>query len=235
VRAAEPDVDLSLLVSALLVPLLFWAAYHYYHDRHRPEPVANLAIALGLGALASPLASLVYDLLDALGLRFDVIELASSNVVGLLAYSVLGIGLIEELAKMLPFVLVVLRLPDFDEPLDGIIYASFIALGFATAENLLYVQVLTPTEAIARGFAGPAVHVVFASVWGYRLGLLKLKGGNVIRGTLVWLGAGALLHGGYDFIVLGYSSSGLAIASILVVTLWVRRLTVVWRLNRRSV
>jgi RsiW-degrading membrane proteinase PrsW (M82 family) len=30
---------------------------------------------------------------------------------------------------------VALRLPAFDEPLDGIIYASFIALGYAAIEN----------------------------------------------------------------------------------------------------
>jgi len=38
----------------------------------------------------------------------------------------LAVGPIEEISKLLLFVLVVLRLKGSDEPLDGIIYASFI-------------------------------------------------------------------------------------------------------------
>jgi RsiW-degrading membrane proteinase PrsW (M82 family) len=49
--------------------------------------------------------------------------------------------------------LIVLRFRSFDEPFDGIIYASFIALCYATTENVQYLQYLTPIEAIARGFA----------------------------------------------------------------------------------
>jgi len=232
--ADDDRVNPTLLVSALLAPLLFWAAYHYYHDRHRPEPVANLLIAIALGGLASLLAGLGYDLLARFGLRYDVISLASTNVPGLLAYSVLGIGLIEELAKMLPFLLVVLRFRDFDEPLDGIVYASFLALGFATVENVIYLAALTPAEAVARGFAGPAVHIVFASLWGYRIGYTLLTGGNVIRAALAWLAVAALLHGAYDFVVLGYSGTGLVFAALLVLTLWLWRLRVVWRLNARG-
>jgi len=42
----------SVLIFLLLAPFGFWAAYHYYHDRHRPEPTANLVVCIGLGAAA---------------------------------------------------------------------------------------------------------------------------------------------------------------------------------------
>jgi len=124
-------VSAELLLYAVLLPLLFWVVYHYYHDRHRPEPVINLMITLGLGVGSSLLASLGYLGLDMLGWRFDALDLAETDLLGLALYAVLGIGLIEELAKLVPFLLVVLRFSDFDEPLDGIVYASFLALGFA--------------------------------------------------------------------------------------------------------
>ena len=57
--------------------------------------------------------------------------MAETNLPGLITYAILGIGLIEELAKMIPFVLVIIHLKSFNEPIDGLIYASFIALGFA--------------------------------------------------------------------------------------------------------
>jgi RsiW-degrading membrane proteinase PrsW (M82 family) len=43
------------------------------------------------------------------------------------------------------------RFRAFDEDLDGIIYASFIAMGYATMENLHNLEYLTKNEAIARG------------------------------------------------------------------------------------
>jgi len=62
---------------------------------------------------------------------------------------------------------VALRLPAFDEPLDGIIYASFIALGYAAIENYYYLDFLTGLESAARGFAGPVIHILFASIWAH--------------------------------------------------------------------
>lgn len=222
----------DLLLYAVLLPVVFWAVYHYYHDRHRPEPVLNLVITLGLGVASSLLATLGYLGLDAVGMRFDAFALAKTNVPGLVLYAVLGIGLIEELAKLMPFLLIVLRFPDFDEPFDGIVYASFLALGFAMAENYHYADHLTTSEAIARGFAAPVVHIVFASLWGHHVGLAALGGRPVLPVALKWLGITALLHGAYDVVVLAFSDTSLVFASALVVSVWVWRLRLIWRLDR---
>ena len=227
-------MSLLLPLYAVVLPLLFWVAYHYYHDRHRPEPVVNLVLAIALGGAASLLAGLGYRALGVAGLNADVSVLAGTDLFGLFIFSVLGIGLVEELAKMLPFVLIVIRFKDFDEPLDGVIYASFLALGFAMVENVYYLEYLTRGEAIARGFAGPVVHMAFASIWGHPLGIARLRGGNVARVALVWLGVSALIHGVYDFIVLAFSGVALAVASALIVVLWVWRLKLVWQLNKEQ-
>ncbi|MGE0622791.1 MAG: PrsW family intramembrane metalloprotease [Pseudomonadales bacterium] len=219
----------ELLLYAVLLPLLFWVVYHYYHDRHRPEPVINLMITLGLGVGSSLLATLGYLGLDVLGWRFDALSLAETDLVGLALYAVLGIGLIEELAKLVPFLFIVLHFSDFDEPLDGIVYASFLALGFAMAENYHYADHLSATEAIARGFAAPVVHIVFASLWGHHVGLAALAGRPVMPVALRWLAVAALLHGGYDVIVLAFSDSALLVASALVLIIWAWRLRIVWR------
>ena len=217
----------------LLVPLLFWAAYHYYHDRHRPEPVGNLLVCIALGAGAAYLNRLMYEGLGLIGLRYDALELAASNLPGLFAYAVLGIGLTEELAKLLPFLIVVLRFRAFDEPMDGIVYGSFLALGFALVENLHFLQFLSGLEAIARGFAGPLVHIVFASVWAYHIGEAHLAKQSVIAAALRWLALTALLHGIYDFIVLGFTSSALIAAAIVIVAVWIWRLWIIRQLHER--
>jgi len=157
----------TLLMLPIAVPVLFWAAYHYHKDRHLPEPVLNLVLCFGLGLGAALLSKFLYASLEPMGLRFDAGVLATDNPVALLAYALLAIGPIEEIAKLLPFVLVVIRFKAFDERLDGIIYASFIALGYAASENMDYLEYLTPLEAAARGFASPVVHILFASIWAH--------------------------------------------------------------------
>jgi RsiW-degrading membrane proteinase PrsW (M82 family) len=224
-----------LIVLPVVVPVLFWAAYHYHKDRHLPEPPMNLVVCFGLGIAAAGLSKLMYVGLEPLGLRFDAVALADDNAPGLLAYALLAIGPIEELAKLLPFVLIVLRFKAFDEPLDGIIYASFIGLGYAATENLHYLDYLTPLESAARGFASPVVHILFASIWAYwitRAWLNKrpLTGSLVLGFTLA-----ALLHGFYDFLVLQNPRSSLPIAATLIVAIWIWRLFLMRRLHRDSV
>ena len=129
----------------------------------------------------------------------------------------------------LPFLLVAIRFREFDEPMDGIVYASFIALGYAVVENLHFLQFLSPGEAIARGFAGPLVHIVFASIWGYHIGVAKLAGQGTFRAALIWLPAAALAHGVYDFVVLGFPQPGLVVAAAIIVSVWL------WRLHKLRV
>lgn len=214
----------GLLCLPVLVPVLFWAAYHYHKDRHLPEPPLNLVVAFFLGIGASFVSAAMYRSLDLVGLRFDAVELGHTDPVGLFAYSMLAIGPIEEFAKLAPFVLVVIHWKAFDERIDGLIYASFIALGYAAAENVHYLQFLTPLEAVARGFAGPVIHMLFASIWGYRIAAACADRRPLWRAALAGFLIAAALHGIYDFIVLLEPVSALPIAAALIAAVWIWRL-----------
>lgn len=223
-----------LLLLPIAVPVIFWAGYHYYKDRHQPEPLANLLLCFVLGVGSYWLGSYCYQALGLVGLRFDAYELAATSHLHLFLYAVFVIGGIEESVKLLPFLLVALRFGDFDEPLDGIIYASFIALGFAAMENLHYLQFLEPDEAIYRGFASPLVHVAFASVWGYRVSVRWLAGEPVLLTAFVAVTIAALLHGIYDFIVIAYPPSALPLSALLILGIWAWRLVLIRTLKRRA-
>ena len=214
----------GLMILPIVVPVIFWSAYHLYKDRHLPEPPGNLLLCLALGVGASFLARGMYASLDWVGLRFDALELAATNATALFAYSMLVIGPIEELAKLLPFLVIVLRFKAFDEPMDGIIYASFIGLGYAAAENVYYLQFLTPIESIARGFASPIVHMLFASIWGHWIGMAHIEGRSILRCSIVGFIIAAALHGLYDFIVLLNPTHALPIAAALILVIWIWRL-----------
>jgi RsiW-degrading membrane proteinase PrsW (M82 family) len=224
----------QVLILPVVVPVLFWAAYHYHKDRHLPEPPGNLVLCLLLGVLAAGISKALYVGLEPLGLRFDAVALGEDSPLALLAYALLAIGPIEEIGKMLPFLIVVLRLRHFDEPLDGIIYASFIALGYAAVENYYYLDFLTRPEAIARGFAGPVIHVLFASIWAYPITRAHLAGRSLLRAALLGLLISAGLHGVYDFLVLLQPVAALPLGAALIATIWIWRLRLMRRMQEQT-
>lgn len=228
-------VNNVLMILPVTLPVLFWAAYHYHKDRHLPEPIANLLLCFLLGIAAAFLSKWLYVSLGWFDLRYDALALADRSSLGLLAYAVFAIGPIEEFAKLLPFVVIVLRLKAFDEPMDGIIYASFIALGYAASENLHYLQFLTPWEAAARGFAAPVVHILFASIWGHWIGSAYLAGRSIIGCTLKGFVVAAVLHGFYDFVVLINPGWSLPVAATGILLLWVWRLKLLHALHLDAV
>lgn len=223
------------LLLPILLPVFFWAGYHYHKDRHLPEPPLNLFLSFGLGLVAAAVSRAMYSGLEPLGLRFDAVELAAGNPLGLFAYAMLAIGPIEELSKLLPFLIVVLRFKAFDEPIDGIVYASLIGLGYAFAENLHYLDFLPPLEAAARGFAGPVIHMLFASIWAYWITSAWLQQRSIVLPGLLSLLVAAVLHGLYDFMVLSHPVSALPMAAFMIVVIWIWRLRLMRRMQRDAV
>ncbi len=221
----------ALLLLPVVIPVVFWGAYHYHKDRHLPEPAANLALCFVLGLGAAALSRGMYVALEPLGWRLDAVALAETNAMALFRYAILAIGPIEEFSKLLPFVLVVVRLGAFDEPLDGIVYASFIALGYAAVENYHYLDFLTRMESIARGFAGPVVHILFASIWAHWITRARLAERRLIVPALCAGGVAALLHGTYDFLVLRQPVAALPIAATMIGVIWLWRLRLMHRMQ----
>jgi RsiW-degrading membrane proteinase PrsW (M82 family) len=224
----------SLIFVPIVLPVLFWSWYHYYKDRHLPEPVARLVLAFAMGMAGYWLGMAMYEGLGLVGLRFDAFLLADTDRSALLLYALLAIGPIEELAKLLPFMAVVYWFPEFDEPIDGIIYASFIALGFSTVENFYYLQYVSDMEALARGFAGPVVHIVFASIWGYYVGRACLRRRRIALTVLVSLVGTAGLHGLYDYLVIALPIFALPASALLVVAIWLWRLFLIRDLHQEA-
>jgi RsiW-degrading membrane proteinase PrsW (M82 family) len=157
------------LICPIVIPVIFWAVYHYHKDRHLPEPLGYLLLAFGLGMLAAGISQALYIGLEPLGLRFDAGALADTSALALFSYAMLAIGPIEEVSKLLLFVLVVLRLKEFDEPLDGIIYASFIGLAIAASLHGLYdfIVILKPHNSLPIAAAG------IVAIWVWRLKLMQ--------------------------------------------------------------
>ncbi|HKX55094.1 MAG TPA: hypothetical protein VJN01_03290, partial [Xanthomonadales bacterium] len=53
----------------VIIPVVFWAAYHWHADRHMPEPPLHLALAFLLGIVSFYLGLLLYWSLGQIDLR----------------------------------------------------------------------------------------------------------------------------------------------------------------------
>ncbi len=212
------------LYSLLLAPLFLWSAYHFYKDRHRPEPLGLLLLAIALGYGSAFIGLFLYSSLDFLDLRLDAFALANDgDIWTLLAYCILAIGPIEEVAKFVPFLLILSRLRHFNEAYDGVVYASLIGLGFALHENQSYLVYQDGAEAVGRSLASPIVHALFASIWGYAYGYADTHNMNRSVATLVGLLASMVLHGIYDFFALWISVWTHIVPAGIVLIIWVWR------------
>ena len=217
------------LLAALIAPTAFWIGYLYYKDRYQPEPMRVVGIAYLLGIVFGWLCLQSYGLLETVGLPSDPMSLAVNHRLDFLLYCVGIVGPVEELFKLLPFALVLMHLRAFDEKIDGIIYASCVALGFATYENVFYLSIPNGSELWGRAFASPLAHTMFASVWGYAIASAKLRGRPILGPGAAGLAVAALLHGLYDFLTVDpYLRVG---AALVILAIWIWRIRTVLRLQ----
>lgn len=190
-----------------MIPGVLWLWVIYRTDWYDPEPKRLILATFGLGLLAilpafagERLAELVYP-------SFRALEQASLSekapMVPVLVGCFLVVGPCEEVAKFLAVRLFVFRRPEFDEPLDGIIYAAAAALGFASLENVLYVVDWHTGHLHWRALGVRSLlalpgHVIFSTTWGYALGRKRFA--PRFRVWPMVMGAAAL-HGLYDFLL----------------------------------
>ena len=131
----------TVLLGLALVPVIGWLLFFYSRDRYEREPkrlIINLFL-LGFGAIAVAIVGnrLVSDVaLDRV--RFGPEALSVVAFPRALLY-VAGIAACEEGAKLAFAWSRVRRDPEFTERVDGMIYLTTVALGFAALENFDYI------------------------------------------------------------------------------------------------
>ncbi|MEW5807221.1 MAG: PrsW family intramembrane metalloprotease [Acidobacteriota bacterium] len=212
-------LNVWIFLSSIVGPSLFWMVYYYLKDRYRPEPFVNLGSAYLFGLVAAFACLKSFDLLPYFGLRGYAFFFAERNHPLFLAYCLCVVGPIEELFKFLPYLFILMRFKKFDEKMDGIIYASVIALGFASFENFLYLPFLDRLTLFGRSIATPLTHSIFSSIWGYTAGVARLKKRSILKASVVGLFISALFHGLFDF--LNFSSGWRVLSALLILLIWI--------------
>jgi RsiW-degrading membrane proteinase PrsW (M82 family) len=188
-----------------LVPLAIVFFGVRWIDRWEPEPKLAVLFAFLWGAVAAVVIALLVD--------YRVSDwVSSANGPGTNAYDFWGATLqapiVEESAKGIGVLLIFLVARRyFDGPIDGIVYAAWVAGGFAFTENITYFggQLLDSGGFngdvgqifLIRGIMSPFAHVMFTTCTGLAIGFAARRGYGVLGGIgffLIGLIPAMLLH-----------------------------------------
>ncbi|MFM2285400.1 MAG: hypothetical protein RLZZ543_897, partial [Bacteroidota bacterium] len=159
---------LYALIASLLVAVVY-IRFLRQMDVFEPEHWRYSVICFFLGVLGVGLVYPVY-------LYFPQIAAIPENgpLLVRLRYHMQAVASIEELVKILPFILLLSRKHIINESFDYIKYASVGAMGFAALENVLYFnKSLHIIE--QRAFYTAVMHMFTSSVIAYILYLSKRK------------------------------------------------------------
>lgn len=187
------------LILLAILPGILLSLFIVIQDRFDREPIKMLVKIFILGMISTIPTIAV----ETLGQNFNLF----SGIAGLLFEAVVVIGFSEEFFKRLVVLKYAYYNPSFNEKLDGIVYCSIAALGFATLENIFYVITFSgqsPTIWITRGLLSVPVHMLLGVTMGYYLSLAKFcpdktKCRSYYNKSLY---VPALLHGAFDFILM---------------------------------
>lgn len=194
------------------IPPVLWLLFYLREDAH-PEPKRFLLLTF-LGGMGAALLAVVAEVFF-LGDQGGVFSLQTQTT-GRILFVFLAIGLIEEYAKYLPVKLLMLRRPDFDEPIDAMIYMMTAALGFAAMENALFLLPVFDQSAFAgleiatnRFLGANLLHALSSGIVGFflaRAWFHPRRAHFVAVGILL----AALLHTGFNYLILEQDTLGQA-------------------------
>jgi RsiW-degrading membrane proteinase PrsW (M82 family) len=175
-----------------LIPALLWLFFFYQQDQREPEPKGMVIEVFFLGGLLAAAVGipLVQDV-------FKVSSWIYDSLLVNFAGAILVIGFTQELLKFAAVRFSIFKSSEFDERIDGIVYATAAGLGYATVLNIHFI---IDSGGASIGMA--AIRLVltalaqasFAGVTGYFLGCEKME-----KRPAWWLPAGlaiaAVLNG----------------------------------------
>ena len=206
----------SFLIAVL--PIVLIGMYIYKKDNLKES--SKLLFKLFIGGVIACFPAII------IGLFFDSFlpDMGQMNFIQLLFYVFVVIALVEETSKWFFVYKISYNHNEFDSLYDMIVYASFVALGFACFENILYVS---SSSGIVTGFvrAVSAVpgHVCDGILMGSYLSLAKI---NQVKGNekqakkykKLSLIIPVIVHGIYDFCIFWGSTLFTLLFFIFVIT-----------------
>jgi len=189
-----------------VLPSIIWLLFFLREDAH-PESNRMILKVFGYGMVSAFFAALL-EISFQLGL--NIISLPS--FLSLILQVFLGISLIEELMKYLVVRKAAISDPEFDEPIDAMLYMVIAGLGFAAVENILYLlpfgqpfeMMGTMTLSLFRFLGATFLHALCSGTIGFFLALSFCSKKPKKRIVLCGIFLATFLHGLYNFSIIKF-------------------------------
>ena len=168
-------MDSLLLLSLCIVPSLILLWYVYIKDTIEKEPLYLLTI-LFVGGIISCLISIIISNISKRYITFLNLSYNNLTVAQIIFKILIAIALVEESSKWIINYITIWKNKNFKHIYDPIVYSTFISLGFATFENVIYgisFKSYGIVPIIMRGLISVPSHAVFGIFMGYYLGIAK--------------------------------------------------------------
>ena len=210
-----------IYVLLAIIPSVLIGLYLYKKDKNKESK--GILIKCFFGGIASCFLTLLISIVIENiipGFLPSTENVQSKNIIELFFQVMIGVALIEEFSKWFFAYFLGYKNKEFDEIYDMLLYCGFVALGFATFENILYVFTSDNSlgTALLRAVTAVPGHVCDAIFMGYYLGIAKqheVSGtGNKTKYILLSIAVPMITHGIYDFLIM--SGSGLLVLVWLV-------------------
>lgn len=231
-----------ILLSIAILPVAGLLIFIYFQDKYQKEPIKSLLKAFFGGWLA-----VVMDIVLVTTIEFSIglFPILPDTV---FYDSFLTAAIPEELCKFLIFMIFIWRDKNFDEYFDGIVYATFISLGFACVENIEYVFMYGFGAGVSRALFAVPGHFLFGVLMGYFLSLAKFTPEKRKKYIFLGLLFAIIAHGLYDWLLMfvdrlsnigsdfAYVVSGIVYQAFLAgdVLLWIFGMKLVRKHQRNS-
>ncbi len=192
------------LVILALLPSFIWLLFYLRKDSH-PESNWMVLKIFFYGLLSAfPAALIEMGIFEVFGrLSFPAFLIGILNIF-------VGVALVEELLKYLVVREKALNNPEFDEPLDAMLYMIIAALGFAALENVLILLPIAPNFLVEEAliisglrFVGATfLHALTSGLVGYFLAISFFETKKRLKLLATGLGIAVILHGLYNFSII---------------------------------
>lgn len=187
-----------------LLAVEFWMRLIMKIDKFRTDKNSLSTLRkLFLGGIASALFTLLlYRFTDPIA---DSLFSIADFEIAAFYYHLLIVGPVEEFAKFALFVFITKKLNSIHEPLDAVIQAATIAIGFAAAENFKYGMNYGLDILLLRSVVTMLGHATLSSIWGFVYGTTIANRSAVhlnrqaFPSILIALVPAAFLHGVYNY------------------------------------
>lgn len=208
-------MDTLILIILAVAPCLAIAFFIYLKNELKPSPPKMLLLSVFYGVLSFFLTMVIGLALH----KYTNIE--SDSLSDQMIKALVFVGLVEEGSKFLFLRGIVFHNKHFTQPFDGIVHAVMIGMGFAVAENLLYMyNGSSGGSLIVRMVTAVPAHAAFAVIMGYFVGEAKIFVSSSFLYATMGLLFAAFAHGYYDYFLLDSNMPGLwwqSIAALLIV------------------